>query len=572
MDANSWKAKGNEAFSAKNYEEAIDAFTNAIQFDGNNHVLYSNRSAAYASLNKYTEAKEDAEKCVAINGAWAKGYIRLGAALHGLKEYDAAEQAYEKGLEIEPENASLQAGLQSLRDDINADAAPAAGSEDPFGKMFGPDSLDRARRDPRLAAYCAQPDYVQKMTLLAQNPALASGFMQDQRIMHTMLAFAGIDTSSFGGQKTPPQPGAERQQEAPKPAAKPASSSSSSSKPASNLSPALQLKEEGNQLYKKRDFDGAMAKYQAAFDLEPTNTTFLLNQTAVFFEKGEYEACIQKCIEAIEHGREHKADYTVVAKLMTRHASCLQKLGQYDEAIALFQKSLLEHRNAETLTKLDACKTEKKKKDVESYWSDELSLKAKEEGNAHFKADRFPEAVKCYDEAIKRNPRDHALYSNRAAALLKLCAYDDALRDCEKCLEIKPDFVKAISRKGHAYFWTKQYHKALTAYEDALKIDATNQEALDGRHRTVAKIQETAGGEADEEQSRRAMADPEIQGILSDSYMQLVLSEMQKDPKKINEYLKDANISAKLNKLIMAGILRVGNGPAPAGGNQKQRR
>ena len=39
------KAKGNAAFSAKNYDEAIVHFTDAITLAPTNHVLYSNRSA-----------------------------------------------------------------------------------------------------------------------------------------------------------------------------------------------------------------------------------------------------------------------------------------------------------------------------------------------------------------------------------------------------------------------------------------------------------------------------------------------------------------------------------------------
>lgn len=50
MSADELKAKGNAAFSAKNFPEAIDWFTQGINVDGNNHVLYSNRSASYAGL------------------------------------------------------------------------------------------------------------------------------------------------------------------------------------------------------------------------------------------------------------------------------------------------------------------------------------------------------------------------------------------------------------------------------------------------------------------------------------------------------------------------------------------
>ncbi len=43
------QAKGNAAFSAGNFEEAIQFFTQAIAVDPKNHVLYSNRSASHVS-------------------------------------------------------------------------------------------------------------------------------------------------------------------------------------------------------------------------------------------------------------------------------------------------------------------------------------------------------------------------------------------------------------------------------------------------------------------------------------------------------------------------------------------
>jgi stress-induced-phosphoprotein 1 len=56
----------------------------AIELDPQNHVLYSNRSACYASLKEFNKALEDANVCVRLSPQWSKGYGRKGAALHGL--------------------------------------------------------------------------------------------------------------------------------------------------------------------------------------------------------------------------------------------------------------------------------------------------------------------------------------------------------------------------------------------------------------------------------------------------------------------------------------------------------
>lgn len=36
--------------------------------------------------------------------------------------------------------------------------------------------------------------------------------------------------------------------------------------------------------------------------------------TAVYFEQGEYDQCIEVCQQAVDIGRENRADYKLIAK------------------------------------------------------------------------------------------------------------------------------------------------------------------------------------------------------------------------------------------------------------------
>ncbi|KAF5835938.1 TPR-like protein [Dunaliella salina] len=118
------KDAGNRAFASKQYAEAVEHFTKCIELDPGCEIYWSNRSAAYGALEKWTEALKDARKAVELKPNWAKGHSRVAAACWGLKLYSDAREAYERGLKLEPDDHMMQRGLekaeameaQSMRD------------------------------------------------------------------------------------------------------------------------------------------------------------------------------------------------------------------------------------------------------------------------------------------------------------------------------------------------------------------------------------------------------------------------------------------------------------------------
>ena len=54
----------------------------------------------------------------------------------------------------------------------------------------------------------------------------------------------------------------------------------------------------------------------------------ILIRAAVFFEEKKYEQCIEDCDKAVEHGREVRADFKLVAKAMARKGNALVKMGK----------------------------------------------------------------------------------------------------------------------------------------------------------------------------------------------------------------------------------------------------
>eukprot|EP01084_Bolivina_argentea_P273469 465847_1 len=109
--ANDAKKKGNEYYQKQQWHEAISAYKDAICLDPNNHLYYSNRSAAYEKNKQYEHALTDAEKCMELNPQWSKGYWRAGTALLKLGKRKQARQIFQKGLDMDPNNQDLKSAI-----------------------------------------------------------------------------------------------------------------------------------------------------------------------------------------------------------------------------------------------------------------------------------------------------------------------------------------------------------------------------------------------------------------------------------------------------------------------------
>lgn len=171
-----------------------------------------------------------------------------------------------------------------------------------------------------------------------------------------------------------------------------------------------------------------------------------------------------------------RPDAQMIARAMARKGNALVKLDDLEQAIASYQKSLMEHRTADTLKRLNETEKELRERRQLAYEDPAKAEEARELGNTAFRDQKYPEAVGHYTEAIKRNPRDHRTYSNRSACYTKLTAFPEALKDAEKCIELAPAFAKGYTRKGAVQFFMKDHEKALATYQAGLAFDPDNEE------------------------------------------------------------------------------------------------
>lgn len=107
----------------------------------------------------------------------------------------------------------------------------------------------------------------------------------------------------------------------------------------------------------------------------------------------------------------------------------------------------------------------------------EQAERAKAEGNVFMQKKLYPQAVQSYTLALKISPNgpcSHVYFSNRAAALLSMKKFGEAILDSERSLALKPDYGKAHARLGLAHFLSGNYRQAMEAYTVSLKYDPNN--------------------------------------------------------------------------------------------------
>ena len=103
--------------------------------------------------------------------------------------------------------------------------------------------------------------------------------------------------------------------------------------------------------------------------------------------------------------------------------------------------------------------------------------KMKTEGNDCFKKRQWADAITTYSDCLNIDPQNYVfnakLLCNRAACLIYLKKYPDAIKDCTQAIEYQKDYVKAYMRRAQCYKsigTVEALDEALRDFQQAQKI------------------------------------------------------------------------------------------------------
>ena len=186
IEFNKLKEKANEYYVENKYKEAINIYTQLLEWEPENYMVLSNRSATYIKLEKWNEALNDAVMSTKLKPDWGKAWGRLGAALYGQDKLDEALVAYNKAYELEPSNIYLEM-IEEIKENMinikNNLFSKESNLQDPsVGNLFST-MFDSVISNPKIMEKLTNPEFQSKVLTMQSNPLEA---LKDKEVMNIM--------------------------------------------------------------------------------------------------------------------------------------------------------------------------------------------------------------------------------------------------------------------------------------------------------------------------------------------------------------------------------------------------
>ncbi|CAN7455247.1 tetratricopeptide repeat protein [Bradyrhizobium sp. LjRoot220] len=223
----------------------------------------------------------------------------------------------------------------------------------------------------------------------------------------------------------------------------------------------------GDSLMKKRDYDGAIAAFSAALDVESDNAAYLNARGLAYGYKGDDERAL--------------ADYERSLKLRPNYASpynnrglIFMRKGDLDRAFAEFDASV----------KLPANNTGRyihlfNRARVQTY------------------RQQYEAALADFAEAQKLDPEAPQVAIYRCITYTAMGKFDQALADCNATLAKTPTSIYTLTNRGNIYRAKGDLDAALKDYDAALKINPNYIRAHAYRGQLFEKRRDEAAARAD---------------------------------------------------------------------------
>ncbi|KAJ3017715.1 Serine/threonine-protein phosphatase 5 [Thoreauomyces humboldtii] len=124
------KDEANKLFAAKKYDEAVEMYSEAISRNPNVAAYYANRAFAYIRSEFYGAAIRDADKAIAVDPKYVKGYYRRAVAHTAMGHLKEAVKDFRAVCKVTPGDADARKKLADVEKELKRRTFEAAISFD----------------------------------------------------------------------------------------------------------------------------------------------------------------------------------------------------------------------------------------------------------------------------------------------------------------------------------------------------------------------------------------------------------------------------------------------------------
>jgi tetratricopeptide (TPR) repeat protein len=232
----------------------------------------------------------------------------------------------------------------------------------------------------------------------------------------------------------------------------------------------------GDNLMKKRDYDGAIAAFTASHEISPQNINVINARGIAYSNKGDDERAL--------------ADYDLCLQLRPTFGSAYNNRGLIFMRRGELQRALDEFNLA-----------------VKHIFNDQSRFLH------HYNRARVEGLLKLYDasladyaEALKVNPDGPQVPAYRCITYAGMGKFDEAVADCNTVLAKAPNQIYSLTSRANAYLGKGNLDAALDDYNQVLKINPNYVRAYVGRGQLNEKRRNLAAARADYRAAANAVA------------------------------------------------------------------
>ncbi len=310
---------------------------------------------------------------------------------------------------------------------------------------------------------------------------------------------------------------------------------------------AIRLCESGIVLFGDGALEEALAAFDEALQLDPSNAEAHNGRGAILLSQGEFEPAMAEFNESIRlnpklckaysnrgaaFNRIRKLDRALEdfneAVRLDPHfhmafegrGRCLFDMQRYEEAIEDYSRCIelgasgarafamkgLAHQNLGQLDDALADFDQSIQLDANS------SLVFNCRGSAHHRAQDYASAIKDYDESIRLNPEYGNAYLNRGLAFHEIEEFDQAIADFDKSIGLKSDGAVPFYYRAITWHEQGELQKAIDDLTEAIRIDPTYRQACKRRAQIWDELGEPQKAEQDLDRADELEADMSSQG------------------------------------------------------------